>query len=440
MRMREEARVRHGGLPSDLGRAADRACRICCMRGQYVRSGNLLRTDTVSLAHHSHMRTQTAFMHSTSRSVPLWVALLCCFIRLVGTCATFGTIEITGRVEYRFFMKGHAIEAGTNRFRIVTDGFSARLGTVGHPALTGGKVAAYDHSSDGTNSVFVTTFVEPTGGRLASGLPIVTNTQTGSVAVESHNAFADVYSDPFPPVHTSLLGPVWLAYASGAFLKGGNTDQLPPFGFMGPGWPHIAGATLRSTWSITSGAFPLPKQLEQWSDAKVFDFLQGVHQAFGIEPLPESYRDGFACISYNVNMWTNIGICDLPLRWKLVRQTPRSAGDPTNNLTVQLAYDGFTESVQVNKGGTVERIAKLPEWTKVVDYRIVAGGGQPAIYTSERGAVLSIAEARSKFSHNSNATQSSIIRLIIVTILILPGVWFGLTRLRRLAGSKQPKA
>lgn len=400
---------------------------------------NCQHMQPTTLGNNSHKGAMMALIRVTSQSAPFWVALFCFFIRQVGYCSTFGTIEITGRVEYRFFMKGHTIEVGTNRFRIVTDGFSSRLGTMGYPALSGGKVSAYEHSSDGTNSVFVTTFVEPTGGRLAGGLAIVTNTQSGRVAVESHNAFADVYSNPFPPVHTGLLGPVWLAYASGGFLERGNTDQLPPFGFMGPGWPHIAGPRLRSSWSITSAAFPLPEQLEQWSDAKVFDFLQGVHHAFGIEPLPDFHRDGFACITYNVNIWTNIGQYEVPLRWELVRQTPRTAGDPATNLTVQLSYDGFTESLQLYEDGIVERIEKLPEWTKVTDYRIATDGGQPAIYTSERGAVLSVAEVISMLSRSSYANVGGIIRLTMLAILILPGVWLGWTKLRRLAGSRQPK-
>ncbi len=350
-------------------------------------------------------------------------------IRVSAQTAANSAFGVTGRVEYRFYDDGKVVDSETNAFEFLTDGSVFVIRTFPPSNETGLKVEYYEYTSDSTISFLVTKFAPLAANtnlfdkskliRLPDGRPGV-NTGKGTVSA-INEAFADIRPDSMPPNHIGFVFMPWLAYAPDkVFSLDGRKVKLPPFGFVGPSWPGYQGHKVEMRWTKSDYSRLNPQVLFEYADGELFLFTQEQRKQFGLPMLPTSYEQGYTNATYQVLSWTNIVDLLIPLHFRYTKFIPRLNSSNSNDLDIQLTYDGLANGFKLG----VETLSlpwKLPNWTRVTEYRFSASQAQPHTYVAENGQILtrSEIEAREKQLNISVAARSGQIRRIILIILAL---------------------
>jgi hypothetical protein len=353
-----------------------------------------------------------------------------CFVTLLLLVTAFVVradtgYEIHGKVEYRFWVAGNIADQETNSFSITAIDCRSQIRVSGIPTPEGRQVESYEHISTPDLSWFTTIFKEQPNDSLRNqdGLILdVTNKRLDKV----YNAYVDLYTNPFPPVHIGLISPVWLAYASRCALGPGKKNMIYPMSFMGPGWPDINGNELKCEVYSSTEAPYLPDRIVEYADESVFEFVSGVQQRYLRQPpLPELYRQGFTNSIFEVLSWTNINNLHLPLHFQLIRYVPKSHGESNKDLDVLLVYEGYGELFDANTTGQIVLPEKAQSWSRVDDYRYASVGGQPYLYTSKSGRILSFKELQELkpggFSGETIVRSNTIlVRSMVIGLMISP--------------------
>jgi hypothetical protein len=232
--------------------------------------------------------------------------------------------------------------------------------------------------------------------------------------------------DVFPPNHAGFISAAWLAYASACTLSGAGAGEGPPLLFMGQNWNEYGGHKLKYTWRNSEALPRLPEFIVEYADEEAFSLMEADRTRFGKPPLPAVYRQGFTNAIYQVMTWTNIAGLHLPLRFRFSRYVPKADGAQTNELEVQLSYDGYANTVSESVTGAVGLALQFPKLTRIADYRLGPPGAQPLLYMSEDGRVPTLDDAkrvRAGIRQSSVGTKSTI-RAVLFSLAIGPVVLF----------------
>jgi len=243
------------------------------------------------------------------------------------------------------------------------------------------SVREYEFRTDGQESSFVMA--------LDTDPKEVERSQTESVN-DRYGAFVHLYSTPFPPNHTGLMGPVWLALCSGHALKTANKQPMMmyPLIFMGPAWPDVEGPALTAVWNASAQPPYLPAAVTEFADANVFSRVAADVEKWTGVRLPAVYADGYTNAIYQVLEWTNAAGVHVPRHFRMVGFVPRAHGTAPEQLDVRVAYEGTIRALNVGASNPVVLPLQFPRWSRIMEYRYGRTNGQPYVYTSESGSPL----------------------------------------------------
>lgn len=310
----------------------------------------------------------------------LLIACLFASFRALGV-EGFLTYDLTGILRYEFMHQGAVIRATTNNFEVSIRGEGTRIRSIGIPAHGSVKVRSYEHIYDGETSAFITTFdLDP---------EVVDKSNTGSLD-QLHSSWVSLYKTPFPPNHTGLLGPVWIATASSAFLsKFSGRAEMPPLYFIGNNVLDIGENPWVSSWYALAQETPqLPMQLAELASVDIFQAANSNYALFAKADFPSFYRAGYTNAVFQVIEWTNTMGLKLPKVFKLTGFSPDPRGRSSTDLIPQVIYYGEIQSVSSGDFEKLQVPVQFPKWTKIADYRYGLTNGQPFRYTSEFGRTL----------------------------------------------------
>jgi hypothetical protein len=312
-----------------------------------------------------------------------WLFFSLFFTALVGTgqCSAYN-YDLSGRLEYNFFHEGKVIRSTTNFFSVSVRGNASSIRSWGIPEHGSIRVKSYEYVTDGENSVFFTIF---------DADPIEVEKSQMTSLKERFNRAAMIYTGQFPPNHIGLMGPVWLATASATFFqqKSNSTADIRPLYFLGNNNPDISPIEVSASWSLNMIPPHLPESILQYANENVFTMVNSNYLNFMSKQLPQLYRHGYTNAFFRTIEWMNIGDIKLPKRFILDGYVPLPDGKNSKELATQVVYRGFIDSAAITSDEPIILPKAFTKWTKVYEYRFGLTNGQPFVYSSESGELLS---------------------------------------------------
>ena len=341
--------------------------------------------------------------------------------------------NVGGSIEYRFIEGGKVMLAETNQFDVRVRGCHSEIETPGIPTGVGMEVRSHRYTSDGRTCFFVTELApRPTTGAAARLDDGRLGTKQGNRAEVLVHAFADMRPDAFPPDHAGFVSVAWLAYASSCTLGEEGVGKAPPLVFMGPRWDQY-GHRLKCTWSSSRAAPHLPEYMVEYADEKVFNFTEEAMTILQKPSFPPLYSQGYTNAIYEVLTWTNLGDLRLPLHFRFSRFIPRVGGVRTNDLDLQLLYDGWASAVSTNRLGEMTLPRSFPQLTRISDYRLGSADDPPIIYMSGKGQVPTLDEAK-RIRAGTQARSlplRAVVRVVLAVLVVSPAFLWLLCRWRK---------
>jgi len=330
---------------------------------------------------------------------------------------------VSGSIEYRFYDAGQVRVAETNQFVVSVQDRATLIEAPGLPSSVGIPVRSFTFTSDGKEVFFVTTFAEPATNAVIIRLPDGrTGAKTSNHVFTINMAFAELRPEPFPPDHDGFVFLPWAAYASGAVLGDAGSGQLPALVFMGPGWDQSARTRLSAVWVKSAGSSDFPERIVEYANREVFSFTQGLRTRYGRPPIPQLYADGYTNAIYETLAWTNLGGIRLPLRFCFTKFAPKASGKHKDDLEVELTYEGHATSFAIPGGDPILMPKRLPDFTRVFDYRHGPTGAEPHVYTAEKGGILTLNEIlqMERLGQSQMNASRYILRVVLALLAIVP--------------------
>jgi hypothetical protein len=302
-------------------------------------------------------------------------------VALAQSVAPETSYDVSGSLHRQIFVDGQVHYSATNSFEVQVRGSSVRIYTWNVSINGALKVKSYEFFSDGNISYFITMF----------DIDSKTVEESQASPAKLFSSFVDIYTNQFAPNNVGYMGPIWIATASSRILniEGIDGGEIYPEIFMCPDWPDIGGEKIKAAWSMSSITPHLPEQLVEYADSETFTNVNNFYKRWKGKEFPSTYAMGYTNALFKVLNWTNSSGLQLPQHFQIIGYIPDYNGEAPNQLQIQFVCDGFIETVDTTNLNSIIFPKQFPGWSQIYEYRFGAVKGEPVVYTSKSGSLLS---------------------------------------------------
>lgn len=279
-------------------------------------------------------------------------ALICSGLVEIAWCGEAGFFRGSGVISYAMLLEdGTARGCISNHFELTVQG--SRWGITTSPIGRPGPLMSDSAVFDGEDIFRVTRFTEQ------GGIP------GGDRAV----TLAYIYPGPVPPMDHSLIGYVWLAYASKAYFKGVTDSECKPVWELNDEAVLFAPLTIPCDiqWRQTGRGADVLSFAAFMDDGNIYSLTK--EAALASRPYPPPFNVGFTNTIFSAS--TEMIECGVPAHFKVIRYVPSFRSNKGRLLSEWLVITGSLTTCESSSPMEEAVIAKpkISAGVEISDFR-----------------------------------------------------------------------